>query len=123
MVKYVKVKNGKVTVHTTQNFSRTLKTVFKGNFYDSRDYLFAKDMDIRVFVEDLSIYNKPDTIYYYQEGELLEIFCGTVLFAKMGEEDFETLSEENVQLILNSLKRINPTQFEIYDWAEPSVLN
>lgn len=114
LVKYIKIKNGKVSVHTTQNFRRTLKTVFKGNFFDSRDYLFEADEYIRVFVEDLSLYNKPETLYFYQEGKLTEIFFGTVLFAKTGEEDFEGLSDENIKLIMNKLVKTDGV-YKIYD--------
>lgn len=114
MVQYIKIKNGKVSVHTTQNFKRTLKTVFKGNFFDSRDYLFEADEYIRVFVEDLSLFNKPETLYFYQEGKLVEIFCGTVLFAKTGEEKFEGLSDENIKLITDKLTKVDGV-YKIYD--------
>lgn len=114
MVQYIKIKNGKVSIHATQNFRRTLKTVFKGNFFDSRDYLFEADEYIRVFVEDLSLYNKPETLYFYQEGKLVEIFYGTVLFAKTGEEKFEGLSDENIKLITDKLIK-DGSIYKIYD--------
>lgn len=114
MFQYIKIKNGKVSIHTTQNFKRTLKTVFKGNFFDSQDYLFEADEYIRVFVEELSLFNKPETLYFYQEGEPVEIFCRTVLFAKTGEEKFEGLSDENIKLITNKLIK-DGSIYKIYD--------
>lgn len=114
LVKYIKIKDCKVSIHTTQNFRRTLKTVFKGNFFDSRDYLFEADEYIRVFVEDLSLYNKPETLYFYQEGKLTEIFFGTVLFAKTGKEDFEGLSDDNIELIMSKLVKADGV-YKIYD--------
>lgn len=113
-VQYIKIKKGKVSIHTTQNFKRTLRTVFKGNSFDSRDCLFEVGEYIRVFVEELSLFNKPETLHFYQEGEPVEIFYGTVLIAKTGEGNIEGLSDENIKLITDKLMKADGV-YKIYD--------
>lgn len=113
-VQYIKIENNKISVHETDNFKKVLKKAFKSNSFDSRDCLFEADEYIRVFVEELSLFNKPETLYFYQEGEPVEIFCGTVLIAKTGEENFEGLSDENVKQIIDKLIKVDGI-YKIYD--------
>ena len=113
-VKYIKIENNKISVNETDDFNKVLKKAFKGNLYDSLDYLFKADERICVFVEKNSSFDKPETLYLYQGGKLVKTFCGTILFAKSSEENFKGLTKENVKLITDKLLNDNGI-YKIFD--------
>ena len=82
--------------------------------FDYRDYLFEEDLSIYLLVKDLSIYDDNTTIIY--RGYLNDcdgVFNGTVIFTKMDELGYVSLSDNDVDLILKHLCKLPNGLFEM----------
>lgn len=109
---YIIIKDGNINIKQTDNFDFVLNYEFqKGN--DSTDYVFKEDKEIRVFVENSSLYEKPPTLAISKDEELLYDYHGTIIFAKNGRTKYRGLSKENIKLIQNRLTRINDSKFRL----------
>lgn len=115
LFRYLMIKNGDVVAIETRNVLKSIVNEFK--VFDYRDYLFDEDLDIYVFVKDLSYYDDNHTIYYYYGDDLIETFNGTVIFARMVENGFRTLSKNDIELINNHLSRIDRNSFKLNYFA------
>ncbi len=113
-IRYIKVKNGVVSIHMTSNFKRVMEEEFGTMAYDTTDYIFNENLDIRIFVEDLSLENKDVCINYYYNNDLWTTFNGTVLFAKDGVTKFRSLSKKDINIIINNLIPTCDNEFNIY---------
>ncbi len=109
------IKNGDVVAIETRNVLKSIVNEFK--MFDYRDYMFDEDLDIYVFVKDLSYYDDNHTVYYYYGDDLIETFNGTVIFARMVENGFRTLSKNDIELINNHLSRIDRNSFKLNYFA------
>lgn len=114
-ITYVMIKNGDISINKTNNIKRVFKKEFDEGRFDSRDWLFKEDLDIRVFVENESVFTKPETLYFYVDNEIEEIFYGTVIFTRLTEKSFETLTDEKLSLIINSIKLTDNNKFVIFN--------
>lgn len=115
LFRYLMIKNGDVAAIETRNVLKSIVNEFK--VFDYRDYLFDEDFDIYVFVKDLSYYDDNHTVYYYYGDDLIETFNGTVIFARMVENGFRTLSKNDIELINNHLSRIDRNSFKLNYFA------
>ena len=115
LFRYLMIKNGDVVAIETRNVLKSIVNEFK--VFDYRDYLFDEDLDIYVFVKDLSYYDDNHTVYYYYGDDLIETFNGTVIFARMVENGFRTLSKNDIELINNHLSRIDRNSFKLNYFA------
>lgn len=113
-IRYIKVKNGVISIHMTSNFKRVMEEEFGAMAYDTTDYIFNENLDIRIFVEDLNLENKDVCINYYYNNELWTTFNGTVLFAKDGVTKFRSLSKKDINIIINNLIPTCDSEFNIY---------
>lgn len=115
LFRYLMIKNGDVVAIETRNVLKSIVNEFE--MFDYRDYLFDEDLDIYVFVKDLSYYDDNHTVYYYYGDDLIETFNGTVIFARMVENGFRTLSKNDIELINNHLSRIDRNSFKLNYFA------
>ena len=115
LFRYLMIKNGDAVAIETRNVLKSIVNEFK--VFDYRDYLFDEDLDIYVFVKDLSYYDDNHTVYYYYGDDLIETFNGTVIFARMVENGFRTLSKNDIELINNHLSRIDRNSFKLNYFA------
>lgn len=113
-IRYIKVKNGVISIHSTSNFKRVMEEEFGGMAYDTTDYIFGEDLEIRIFVEDLSLESEEVCINYYYNNDLWTTFNGTVLFAKDGITKFRSLSKKDINIIINNLIPTCNNEFNIY---------
>lgn len=104
--KYVEVKDGAISKFETNDFNEVIKDVFGSYYdYDSTDWIFDENLDIRVFVEANSTFNDTkETIYCYLDNQLINVLKGTILIAKNGNNNFKSLSNKDIRLIHNKLK-------------------
>lgn len=115
LFRYLMIKNGDVVAIETRNVLKSIVNEFK--MFDYRDYMFDEDLDIYVFVKDLSYYDDNHAVYYYYGDDLIETFNGTVIFARMVENGFRTLSKNDIELINNHLSRIDRNSFKLNYFA------
>lgn len=113
-IRYIKVKNGVISIHSTSNFKRVMEDEFGGMAYDTTDYIFDENLDIRVFVEDLNLETEEVCINYYYNNDLCMTFNGTVLFAKDGITKIRSLSKKDINIIINNLIPTYDNEFNIY---------
>ena len=113
-IRYIKVENGVISIHWTSNFKKVMEYEFGGMAYDTTDYIFNENLDIRIFVEDLSLESREVCINYYYNNDLWQTFNGTVLFAKDGITKIRSLSKKDVNIIINNLIPTNDNEFNIY---------
>ena len=104
LVRYLKVKDGNISVEYTDDFIQVMKKEFNG-FFDTTDNLFERYPDIRVFVKDMSFFDEKPSVGYCRNGRLSSTFNGTVFFAKLGMYCIRSLSKKEVSFLLRNLKR------------------
>ena len=112
LVRYLKVKDGNISVEYTDDFIQVMKKEFNG-FFDTTDNLFERYLDIRVFVKDMSFFDEKPSIGYCRNGRLSSTFNGTVFFAKLGMYCIRSLSKKEVSFLLRNLKRNNDDIYSI----------
>ena len=88
-IRYIKVKNGVISIHMTSNFKRVME-------------------------EEFNLENEDVCINYYYNNELWTTFNGTVLFAKDGVTKFRSLSKKDINIIINNLIPTCDSEFNIY---------
>lgn len=104
--KYIEVKNGVISTIETNDFNEVIKDTYGSYYnYESSDWIFDENLDIRVFVEKDSLYKRiKETIYFYSNETNIDVLKGTVLFAKNGNNNWKALSGKDVKLIYKKLK-------------------
>ena len=112
LVRYLKVKDGNISVEYMDDFIQVMKKEFNG-FFDTTDNLFERYPDIRVFVKDMSFFDEKPSIGYCRNGRLSSTFNGTVFFAKLGMYCIRSLSKKEVSFLLRNLKRNNDDIYSI----------
>ena len=112
LVRYLKVKDGNISVEYMDDFIQVMKKEFNG-FFDTTDNLFERYPDIRVFVKDMSFFDEKPSIGYCRNGRLSSTFNGTVFFAKLGMYCVRSLSKKEVSFLLRNLKRNNDDIYSI----------
>ena len=101
LCKYVIIKGGVLCVLETDRMKEVIRNEL--GVFDYRDYIFDDDPSVYLLVKDLSIYDDDTTIIY--RGYLNDcdgVFNGTVIFTKMDELGYVSLSNNDVDLILKS---------------------
>lgn len=113
--KYIKVKDGTISLMETQDFKEVIKNEYGDYYnYDSSDYLFDEDLDIRVFaLAGSSFMDLKETIYYEYDGEITDILKGTVIFAKNGKTKWKSLSNKDIRLLKRKLEPTDNNTFTI----------
>ena len=112
LVRYLKVKDGNISVEYMDDFIQVMKKEFNG-FFDTTDNLFERYPDIRVFVKDMSFFDEKPSVGYCRNGRLSSTFNGTVFFAKLGMYCIRSLSKKEVSFLLRNLKRNNDDIYSI----------
>lgn len=90
--KYIIIKDNELKILKTKRMTDLVKREL--GVFDYRDYLFEEDLSIYLLVKDLSIYDDDTTIIY--RGYLNDcdgVFNGTVIFTKMDELGYVSLSK------------------------------
>lgn len=72
--------------------------------WDSTDGLFRRFPNIRVFVEDESIYNRAPSIWYSPDPGKGWPLCGTVVFSKLNMYSWGSLTKREVEFLLSALR-------------------
>jgi len=112
-MRYVKVEGTNIEVLNTTSFKKVLKETFEEG-YDTTDYIFDENLDIRVFIEIRATHkNLEETILRKLDNETVDIFYGTCLFTKCSELSFLSLSKKDVKIIQKRIVN-NNGQLEIY---------
>ena len=112
LCKYVIIKNGVLCVLETDRMKEVIRNEL--GVFDYRDYIFDDDPSVYLLVKDLSIYDDDTTIIY--RGYLNDcdgVFNGTVIFTKMDELGYVSLSNNDVDLILKHLCKLPNGLFEM----------
>lgn len=110
--KYIIIKDNELKILKTKRMTDLVKREL--GVFDYRDYLFEEDLSIYLLVKDLSIYDDDTTIIY--RGYLNDcdgVFNGTVIFTKMDELGYVSLSNNDVDLILKHLCKLPNGLFEM----------
>lgn len=109
----MEVYGGKISIRHTKDFTETLKEEY--GYYDTTDCFFDEKPNIRVFVKQSSVFmDLPDTLFYYRDGELIDILSGKVLIAKDRYSHFGPLSDKDIRFIIKKLITGNNNSFNIY---------
>ena len=112
LCKYVIIKDGVLCVLETDRMKEVIRNEL--GVFDYRDYIFDDDPSVYLLVKDLSIYDDDTTIIY--RGYLNDcdgVFNGTVIFTKMDELGYVSLSNNDVDLILKHLCKLPNGLFEM----------
>jgi hypothetical protein len=110
--KYIIIKDNEFKILKTKRMTDLVKREL--GVFDYRNYLFEEDLSIYLLVKDLSIYDDDTTIIY--RGYLNDcdgVFNGTVIFTKMDELGYVSLSDNDVDLILKHLCKLPNGLFEM----------
>ncbi|MGN1054293.1 MAG: hypothetical protein ACI4P1_03350 [Erysipelotrichaceae bacterium] len=111
-MRYIKIIHNKIQVLNTDNFRKVLKEEFKEG-YDTTDYVFEENLNIRVFLKAGSIFEDlEETILYKVNNETVDIFKGTVIFSKDNGTIFTSLKAKDIQIITTKIIN-NNGQLEI----------
>lgn len=113
--KYIEVKDGAITLQETNDFNEVIKDTYGSYYnYDSSDWIFNENLDIRIFVEQESSFQDiNETIYLYSHNKLANILKGPVLFAKNGNNNWRSLSNKDIKLIYKKLLPSSNHRFTI----------
>lgn len=113
--KYIRVKDGDILLLETDDFDEVIKDTFGDYYaYDSTDYVFNENLNIRVFVEVGSEFlDYKDSIYYEDDGVIVGRLKGTVLIAKNGSKKWHSLSNKDIKIIYKKLKPHGDNSFLI----------
>ena len=112
-MRYVKVEGTNIEVLNTPSFKKVLEEEFEEG-YDTTDYIFDENLDIRVFIEIRATQkNLEETILRKLDNKTVDIFYGTCLFTKCSELSFLSLSKKDIKIIQKGIVN-NNGQLEIY---------
>lgn len=113
-LRYMAIKDGKVTVEETDDFFKTMDDEFGGNCYAVAIELFSQNTDICAFIEESSLFSKPLTVGIYRKEKMVDVLHGTVFFAKYGKINIRSLSLKDIDIIYRNLWRYDAKSFSIY---------
>lgn len=109
---YAIIENGIFTVSTTRNMKRFVKSTL--GLFDYRDFLFEDDSSIYILVKDISFYDNDKTIIYRSSpNDSDSYFNGKVIFTKMNEYGFVSLSNDDIDLIKRHIHKLSTGLFEM----------
>ena len=82
--------------------------------FDYRDYIFDDDPSVYLLVKDLSVYDTGHTIVFRSFPDDADgYFNGTVIFTKMDDFGFASLSNNDIDIIRSHLRRLPDGLFEM----------
>ena len=113
-LRYMAIKDGKVTVEETNDFYKMMNEEYGGNCYAVTNEIFSKNTDICAFIEESSLFSKPLTVGIYRGGKMVDVLHGTVFFAKCGKINIRSLSLKDIDIIYQNLWRYDAKSFSIY---------
>lgn len=112
LCKYVIIKGGVLCVLETDRMKEVIRNEL-GEF-DYRDYIFDDDPSVYLLVKDLSVYDTDHTIVYRSFPDDADgYFNGTVIFTKMDDFGFASLSHNDIDIIRSHLRRLPDGLFEM----------
>ena len=112
LCKYVIIKDGVLCVLETDRMKEVIRNEL--GVFDYRDYIFDDDPSVYLLVKDLSVYDTEHTIAYRSVPDDVDsYFSGTVIFTKMDDFGFASLSDNDIDLIRNHLHRLPDGLFEM----------
>lgn len=112
LCKYVIIKDGVLCVLETDRMEKVIRNEL--GVFDYRDYLFDDDPSVYLLVKDLSVYDTNHTITYRSDPDDVDgCFNGTVIFTKMDDYGFVSLSNDDIDLIRSHLRRLPDGLFEM----------
>ena len=112
LFKYVIIKDGVLCVMETDKMKKVIRNEL--GVFDYRDYIFDDDPSVYLLVKDLSVYDTEHTIAYRSVSDDVDsYFNGTVIFTKMDDFGFASLSDNDIDLIRNHLHRLPDGLFEM----------
>jgi hypothetical protein len=105
LCKYVIIKDGVLCVLETDRMKEVIRNEL--GVFDYRDYIFDDDPSVYLLVKDLSVYDTDHTIAYRSVPDDVDsYFNGTVIFTKMDDFGFASLSNNVIEIIRNHLHRL-----------------
>lgn len=112
LCKYVIIKDGVLCVLETD---RMKEVIWKElGVFDYRDYIFDDDPSVYLLVKDKSVYDTDHTITYKSDPDDVDsYFNGTVIFTKMDDFGFASLSNNDIDIIKNHLHKLPSGLFEM----------
>ena len=112
LCKYVIIKDGVLCVLETDRMTEVIRNEL--GVFDYRDYLFDDDPSVYLLVKDLSVFDANHTITYISDPDDVDgYFNGTVIFTKMDDFGFASLSNDDIDIIRSHLRRLPSGLFEI----------
>ena len=112
LYKYVIIKDGVLCVLETDRMKEVIRNEL--GVFDYRDYIFDDDPSVYLLVKDLSVYDAEHTIAYRSVPDDVDsYFNGTVIFTKMDDYGFVSLSNDDIDLIRSHLRRLPDGLFEM----------
>ena len=112
LCKYVIIKNGVLYVLETDRMKEVIRNEL--GVFDYRDYIFDDDPSVYLLVKDLSVYDTGHTIVYRSFPDDSDgYFNGTVIFTKMDDFGFASLSNNDIDMIRNHLRKLPSGLFEM----------
>lgn len=113
LCKYVIIKDGVLCVLETDRMEEVIRNEL--GVFDYRDYLFDDDPSVYLLVKDLSVFDANHTITYISDPDDVDgYFNGTVIFTKMDDFGFASLSNNDIDIIRSHLRRLPSGLFEMY---------
>ena len=110
--KYVIIKGGVLCVLETDRMKEVIRNEL--GVFDYRDYIFDDDPSVYLLVKDLSVYDTDHTIVYRSFPDDADgYFNGTVIFTKMDDFGFASLSHNDIDIIRSHLRRLPDGLFEM----------
>lgn len=112
LCKYVIIKDGVLCVLETDRMKEVIRKEL--GVFDYRDYIFDDDPSVYLLVKDKSVYDTDHTITYKSDPDDVDsYFNGTVIFTKMDDFGFASLSNNDIDIIKNHLHKLPSGLFEM----------
>lgn len=111
MYTYAMIKNNKFNVLKTKNLSMIIKKEL--GVFDYQDYLFDENEYIYLLVRDLSFYDNNTSITYRNIDDEITCFNGTVIFTRMNENGYVSLSDNDLAAIRKHLCQLDNGIFDM----------
>ena len=112
LCKYVIIKNGVLCVLETDRMKEVIRNEL--GVFDYRDYIFDDDPSVYLLVKDLSVYDTDHTIVYRSfPDDVDSYFNSTVIFTKIDDFGFASLSNNDIDMIRNHLRKLPSGLFEM----------
>ena len=112
LCKYVIIKDGVLCVLKTDKMKEVIRNEL--GVFDYRNYILDDDPSVYLLVKDLSVYDTDHTIAYrFFLDDVDSYFNGSVIFTKMDDFGFASLSNNDIDIIRNHLCRLPNGLFEM----------